>query len=75
MANCHFLDRANHVKAKSCTELDTVEDAIDKAVALLRKHPEHHHSVEIWRGAQRLCAMYSRASAPAGKFQFASPTA
>ena len=57
----HFLDQDSQIRARSDVELHAVEDAIDKAVALLEAHPEHH-SVEIWKGAQRLCAMYTRAS-------------
>jgi len=60
---CYFRDRDNQIKARNDLELRTVTEAIDKAVVLLKAHPDHH-SVEIWRGAQRLCAMYAEAPPP-----------
>ena len=54
----HFRDRDNRIKAGGDMELANVDDAIDKAVTLLKAHPEHH-SDEIWHGSRRLCALYS----------------
>src|SRR5689334_23142207 len=55
---CYFLDGDNRIKARNDLELSSVAEVIDKAVALLKAHPEHH-SVEIWHGAQLLYAMCS----------------
>ena len=65
---CYFLGRDNQIKARNDLELSSISEAIDKAVALLKAHPGHH-SVEIWHGAQRLCAMYS-ARPPLGSAAF-----
>jgi hypothetical protein len=55
---CYFLDGDSRIKARNELELSTVAEAIDKAGALLKAHPEHH-SVEIWHDAQLVYAMCS----------------
>jgi hypothetical protein len=50
---CFFLDEADHIKAAEIIEAEVIEEAIDRAHAMLRKQPQHR-TVEIWDGPQRL---------------------
>jgi hypothetical protein len=38
---------------RNAHEADTLAEATDRALAMLRSRP-HHHSIEIWQGARRL---------------------
>ena len=50
---CYFLDRHDHIQAADNIEVDALNEAIDRALVMLRARPQHH-SVEVWQGPVRL---------------------
>jgi hypothetical protein len=50
---CYFLDYQDHIEAAENIRADCLDEAIDRALAMLKARP-HHHCIEIWHGALRL---------------------
>jgi hypothetical protein len=47
------LDAQNDISASESVEADTLTEATERALAMLKSRP-HHRSIEIWQGARRL---------------------
>jgi hypothetical protein len=50
---CYFLDEQGHVRAAEDIDADALSEAIERALAMLKER-DHHRSVEVWDGANRL---------------------
>lgn len=50
---CYFLDPEDHIKAAEDIECDALNEAVERALAMLRGRPQHH-SIEVWQGARRV---------------------
>jgi hypothetical protein len=50
---CYFLNERDRVLTYENIEARALDEAIDRALALLRQQPEHKR-VEIWDGPNRL---------------------
>lgn len=50
---CHFLNGRDGVEASETIEAQALDEAIDRALALLRRQPEHK-AIEIWEGPNRV---------------------
>lgn len=50
---CYFLNAHDRIAAAQNFDAGALSEAIDKALALLKEHPEHS-GVELWKGAQRV---------------------
>ena len=58
---CYFLDYQGHIGAAENFDAEHLDEAIERALAMLKARP-HHHSIEIWQRTLRLYA--SREKAP-----------
>jgi hypothetical protein len=52
---CYFLNEQDRIESAEDVDADGLDEAIDKALLLLRRRP-HLHTIEIWQGALRLYA-------------------
>jgi hypothetical protein len=50
---CYFLNERDRIQASENIEAHALDDAIDRALALLRHQP-NHKAIEIWDGPNRL---------------------
>jgi len=50
---CYFLDNEGHIRNYEGIDADTLSEAIDRALAMLKARP-WHLNVELWLGASRL---------------------
>ena len=50
---CYFLNERDRIEAHENIEAHAVQEAVDRALALLRQHPKHK-TIEIWDGPNRL---------------------
>jgi hypothetical protein len=50
---CFFLGEDDHIKAAEIIEADTIGEAIDTALVMLRERPQHR-TVELWEGKRKL---------------------
>jgi hypothetical protein len=50
---CCFLSEDDHIKAAEVIEAEAVEEAIAKALVMLRERREHR-GVELWEGERKL---------------------
>ena len=50
---CYFVNGRDGIEAHENIEAQALDEAIDRALALLRKHPAHK-GIEIWDGPHRL---------------------
>ena len=50
---CYFLNKRDRIEASENIEAHALDDAIDRALALLRQQP-NHKAIEIWEGPNRL---------------------
>ena len=51
---CYFLNERDRIEAYENIEADALQEAVDRAFALLRQQPKHHKAIEIWDGPNRL---------------------
>ena len=56
---CYFLNERDRIEASENIEAHALDDAIDRALALLRQQPKHK-AVEIWEGPNRLYPVRTR---------------
>jgi len=50
---CYFLNEQHRVDGYENIEAHALDEALDRALALLRQHPRHKR-IEIWEGPHRL---------------------
>ena len=50
---CYFLNERDRIEAYENIEAHVVQEAVDRALALLRRQPKHN-AIEIWDGPNRL---------------------
>jgi hypothetical protein len=50
---CYFLNERDRIEAYENIEAHVVQEAVDRALALLRRQPKHK-AIEIWDGPNRL---------------------
>ena len=50
---CYFLNGRDRIEASENIEAQALEEAIDRALALLRQQPKRK-AIEIWEGPNRL---------------------
>jgi hypothetical protein len=50
---CYFLNKQDRIEAYENIAAHALDEAIDRALALLRQQPEHK-AIEIWDGPNRL---------------------
>ena len=50
---CYFLNERGGIEAYENIEAHALDEAIDRALALLRQQP-NHKAIEIWEGPNRL---------------------
>lgn len=50
---CYFLNAHDRITAAQNFDASALSDAIDKALTLLKEHPEHH-AIELWQGTRRV---------------------
>jgi len=50
---CYFLNERDRIEAYENIEADALQEAVDRALALLRQQPKHK-GIEIWEGPHRL---------------------
>jgi len=50
---CYFLNERDRIEAYENIEADALQEAVDRALALLRLHKQHTAN-EIWEGPHRL---------------------
>ena len=50
---CYFLNERDRIEAYENIEADALQEAVDRALALLRQQPKHK-AIEIWEGPNRL---------------------
>ena len=50
---CYFLNERDRINGCEIIEARALDEAIDRALALLRQQPKHT-AVEIWEGPNRL---------------------
>ena len=50
---CYFLNERHRIEAYENIEAHAVQEAVDRALALLRQQPKHK-AIEIWDGPNRL---------------------
>jgi hypothetical protein len=50
---CYFLNERDRIEAYENIEAHALDEAIDRALALLRQQP-NHKAIEIWEGPNRL---------------------
>jgi len=50
---CYFLDDGNHISAAEVIDADALNEAIDKALGMLKERP-HHRAIELWEGNKRV---------------------
>ena len=50
---CYFLNERDRIEAYENIEAHAVQEAVDRALALLRQQPKHK-AIEIWEGPHRL---------------------
>jgi hypothetical protein len=50
---CHFLNGRDRIETSETIEAQALDEAIDRAFALLRQQPKHK-AIEIWEGPNRL---------------------
>jgi hypothetical protein len=51
---CYFLNERDRIEAYENIEADALQEAVDRACALLRQQPKHHKAIETWDGPNRL---------------------
>jgi len=50
---CYFLNERHRIETYENIEACALDEAIDRALALLRQQPKHR-AIEIWEGPNRL---------------------
>ena len=50
---CYFLNERDRIEASENIEAHALDDAIDRALTLLRQQP-NYKAIEIWEGPNRL---------------------
>jgi hypothetical protein len=50
---CYFLSEDDHVQSFEVIEVASLNEAIDRALAMLKARPQHR-SVELWDGSRRV---------------------
>ena len=50
---CHFTNARDRIETSETIEAQALDEAIDRALALLRQQPKHR-AIEIWEGPNRL---------------------
>ena len=50
---CYFLNERDRIEDYENIEADALQEAVDRALALLRQQPKHK-AIEIWEGPHRL---------------------
>jgi hypothetical protein len=51
---CYFLNERDRIEAHENIAADALDEAVNRALALLRQQPKHHKAIEIWEGPHRL---------------------
>ena len=50
---CYFLNADDHIEAFEVIEMAGLNDAVERALAMLKARPQHR-SVELWDGSRRV---------------------
>ena len=51
---CYFLNEQDRIEAYENVEAHALDEAVNRALALLRRQPKHHKGIEIWEGPNRV---------------------